>query len=92
MYVLPSAWTSVPLSSCAASRESSAGFALSGLTLPSGLSRWWSCMLDPAELQNRPRVQDEQFRELVAGGALGPLFMANAALAGERKERGGELV
>ena len=32
-------------------------------------------MLDPAELKDRPRVQDEQFKELVAGGGLGLLFM-----------------
>ena len=27
-------------------------------------------MLDPAELEDRPRVQDEQLEELVAGGVL----------------------
>ena len=57
-----------------------------------GLPAGGGAVLDPAELEDRPRVEDEELEELVAGGALGLLFTADVALAGERQQRGGELV
>jgi hypothetical protein len=72
MHVLPSALTSVPFPAALASRESSSLRALEWAHgHRDGLAALvLGAVLDPAELEDGPRVHHEQREELVAGGLL----------------------